>query len=154
MQERNLLKEMESRFPFFGSMSLLYGVVFTACMYQNWNGATFPVLVVLTILFGIQYVKKIGLTMKKDTWLYIAGMILLSVSSFMTTNTFLIFFNWIGIFLLFVVMMTHQFYRDTDWSFQVYFRNLLLITGTTIGSIVYPVRHAAAYLAPKSLRKK
>ena len=154
MQERNLLKEMESHFPFFGSMSLLYGVVFTACMYQNWNGATFPVLVVLTILFGIQYVKKIGLTMKRDTWLYITGMILLSVSSFMTTNTFLIFFYWIGTFLLFVVMMTHQFYQDTDWSFQVYFRNFLLIIGTTVGSIVYPVRHAAAYLAPKSLRKK
>ncbi len=152
--EKVLLSKMESQFSFFGTMSLLYGILFTACMYQNWNGATFPVLVVFTNLFGFQYVKQIGLKIQKDTWVYAAGMILLSISSFMTTNTFLIFFNWIGIFLLFVVMMIHQFYQDTDWSFQVYLRNILMIIGTTVGSIFYPIRHAAAYITPKTLSRK
>lgn len=152
--EKTLISKMETQFPFFGLMSLLYGMIFAFCMYSNFNGVTFPILIVVTILFGVRYVKKIGLTIQRYTWIYILGMILLAISSFMTTNAFIIFFNWVGIFLLFVVMMIHQFYKDLNWSFQVYFRNIIVVIGITLGSIVYPFRHAAAYIAPKSSKQK
>ena len=152
--EKTLISKMETQFPFFGLMSLLYGMIFAFCMYSNFNGVTFPILIVVTILFGVRYVKKIGLTIQRYTWIYILGMILLAISNFMTTNAFIIFFNWVGIFLLFVVMMIHQFYKDLNWSFQVYFRNIIVVLGITLGSIVYPFRHAAAYIAPKSSKQK
>ena len=152
--EKTLISKMETQFPFFGLMSLLYGMIFAFCMYSNFNGVTFPILIVVTILFGVRYVKKIGLTIQRYTWIYILGMILLAISSFMTTNAFIIFFNWVGIFLLFVVMMIHQFYKELNWSFQVYFRNIIVVIGITLGSIVYPFRHAAAYIAPKSSKQK
>ena len=95
--EKTLISKMETQFPFFGLMSLLYGMIFAFCMYSNFNGVTFPILIVVTILFGVRYVKKIGLTIQRYTWIYILGMILLAISSFMTTNAFIIFFNWVGI---------------------------------------------------------
>lgn len=154
MEERVLIGKIREHFSFFGGMSLLYGILFTFCMYGNPNGITFPVIVFLTILFSVLYVKKIGHTIQKDTWLYAAGMILLGISSFRTSSGFLVFFNLVGIFLLFLVMMIHQFYRDKEWQFQTYLKNLFLIIGTTIASIRYPFKHAVEHFIGKSTTKK
>ena len=42
--EKTLISKMETQFPFFGLMSLLYGMIFAFCMYSNFNGVTFPFL--------------------------------------------------------------------------------------------------------------
>lgn len=135
-------------------MSLLYGILFTFCMYQNPNGITFPILIFLTIMFAVQYVKKIGFPIKKDIWIYGAGMVLLGISSFLTASGFLVFFNLIGIILLFVVMMIHQFYQDKEWNFQTHFKNLFILFGTSISCIPYPFQHGAGKLTEKSTEKK
>ena len=33
--EKTLISKMETQFPFFGLMSLLYGMIFAFCMYSN-----------------------------------------------------------------------------------------------------------------------
>lgn len=154
MEERSLVSKIRENFSFFGGMSLLYGMLFTFCMYQNPNGITFPILVAITILFAVKYVKKIGLQIQKDTWIYAIGMLLLGISSFMTSNVFLIFFNLLGILLLFFIMMIHQFYRDKDWNFQTYLKNLFCVLGTTIPSIRYPFLHTFENFVGKSETKK
>lgn len=154
MEERGFIEKVRENFSFFGGMSLLYGILFTFCMYQNPNGITFPVIVLVTILFAVRYVKKIGFQIKRDTWFYAAGMMLLGISGALTANWFCIFFNWVGIFLLFFVMMVHQFYEDKEWRFQTYFKNLFLLIGASIGGIRYPFRHAFEHLVGKSETKK
>lgn len=154
MEERTLVGKLKEKFPFYGGMSLLYGILFTFCMYQNPNGITVPILVLVTIIFAVKYVKTIGLPIKKDTWIYILGMMLLGISNFMTSNWFILFFNWVGIFLLFLVMMTHQFYQDKEWQFQICFKNIFILIGTTISSISYPFKHALAYWSGDSSKKK
>lgn len=154
MEEATLVSKVGQNFAFFGGMSLLYGILFTVCMYQNPNGITFPIIVLITIVFSILYVKKIGQCIRKDMWLYAAGMMLLGISSCLTSSSFLIFFNLIGIFLLFLVMMIHQFYQDEKWRFQTYFKNLFIIIGTTIAGIRYPFKHASVHLVEKSTEKK
>lgn len=143
MEERFFVKTVREKYLYFGTMSLLYGIIFTACMYKNPNGITFPVIVAVTNIFALQFVKQIGLQIQKNTWLYIAGMMLLGISSVRTMNTFFIFFNYIGIMLLFVVMMIHQFYRDKEWNFQTYFANLFILFGTCVSSIRYPFQHTS-----------
>lgn len=154
MEERPLISKMRENFLFFSGMSFLYGILFTFCMYQNVNGITFPFIVLITIVFGVKYIKKIGFQIQKDTWLYVGGMLLLGISSSMTASGFFIFFNLIGIFLLFIAMMVHQFYRDQEWWFQTYVQNFFLLIGTTISGIRYPFQHAAKNVVGKSTDKK
>lgn len=141
MEERPLVKAVREKFSYYGVMSLLYGIIFTFCMYQNPNGITFLVIVIVTNVFAMQFVKKIGFKLQKDTWLYVAGMVLLGISSVRTMNGFIIFFNYVGIMLLFVVMMIHQFYRDKEWKFQTYVANLFSLFGRCVASIRYPFVH-------------
>lgn len=154
MEERPFISKLRENFLFFGGMSLLYGILFTCCMYANPNGITFPVMVLITISFALNYVKKIGFQIQKDTWLYIVGMILLGISSCITSNGFKILFNLVGIFLLFIVMMIHQFYKDKEWWFQTYLKNFFIVIGTTIKGIRYPFQHAAANITENSTEKK
>lgn len=154
MEERVFVSKVKENFWFFGPLSLMYGILFTLCMYENLNGITFPILVLITIIFALQYVKKVGITLREDTWVYAVGMLLLGVSSFMTANEFLIFFNIIGILLLFFLMMIHQFYRDQEWNFQTYLRNIFCLLGTTVPSIRYPFQHTFENMIGKSETKK
>ena len=153
-EENKLILKISENFNFFGPMSILYGTLCTVCLYKNPNGILFPVFVIMTILFGIAYVKKIGLQIRKGTWFYMAGMVLLGISTFLTSSGFLVFFNLAGVFLLFIVMMIHQFYRDEEWTYQTYSRNLLVAVGTTIGSIFYPFKHAMHFLTGESSDRK
>lgn len=154
MEERTFVSKVKENFTFFGTMSLLYGILFTFCMYQNPNGITFPILVFFTNGFALEYVKKIGFHVQKNTWIYSTGMLLLGISSFLTSNRFFIFFNGIGIFLLFLVMMMHQFYQDKEWNFQIYSKNIMLLIKTTITSVTCPFQHAAQHFVGNSSKKR
>lgn len=154
MEEKRFVTKVKENFRFFAGMSLLYGILTTFCIYNNPNGVTFPMLVLITIAFASCYVKKIGIPMQKDTYLYAGVMALLGISSFLTSNWFLIFFNRAGILLLFFVMMMHQFYQDREWGFQTYMKNIFLLIGATCKSMTSPFRHAVGQWSGKEGQKK
>lgn len=141
--ERPLIEKMKENYFYFGGISLIYGILFTFCLYKNFSGITVPVLVIATISVFYLFMKKIGFTIQKGSKRYMIGMILLGLANCFTTNTFFIFFDCVGIILLMTVFMIHQFYNDWSWEFLQYFKNIIVFLGTMLGEINRPFKHAA-----------
>ena len=138
MNEKPLITKMRENYRYFGGLSLIYGLIFTFCLYKNMSGITFPICVAITIIFAILFMKKIGFSLQRNSILYITGMILLGISTSFTSSFFLHFFNLLGIILLFFVFMIHQFYNDINWNFPAYLKRIFILFGTVIECIPYP----------------
>ncbi len=103
---------------FTASLSVLYGLVFTFCLYKNLHGSTFPICVGATIGFSVMLLHKIDFKLVRQSVPYMTGMILLGISTAYTSSFFFHFFNIFGIILLFCVFMIRQFYNDHTWNFR------------------------------------
>ena len=83
----------------------------------------------------------------KNSLPYLIGMGLLGISSAYTTSTFMHIFNIIGILLLFMVFMIHQFYDDNVWNFPAYVQRIFILMGTTVQSVPYPYWHGGWFFS-------
>lgn len=146
-KEKPLQQKMRENYKFFGGFSLIYGALFTFCLYKNPHGITFPLCVAVTVAIAILFLKKINFRLQKQSIPYIVGMILLGISTAYTSSFFFHFFNVIGIILLFSVFMIHQFYNDYTWNFPGYLKRIGILFGTTIESIPHLFRHGASYIS-------
>lgn len=146
-KEPPLIHKMGENYRFFGGMSIIYGLIFTFCLYDNFHGITFPICVAVTIIFAILFMRKIEFKLQKRSVPYIIGMILLGISTAYTSSSFFHFFNMLGIILLFSVFMIHQFYNDNMWNLPGYLKRILILFGTTVECLPYPVRHGARYFS-------
>ncbi len=151
--EKPLHRKIRQDYKFFGGLSVIYGLIFTFCLYKNLHGITFPICVAATIAFAILFMKRINFELQKQSVPYIVGMILLGISTAYTSSFFFHFFNTIGIILLFSVFMIHQFYNDHTWNLPGYMKRILILFGTTIESIPYPFRHGSSYLSGDKSKK-
>ncbi len=147
MKENMLIVKIRDNYKYFGGFSLVYGLIFTFCLYKNISGITFPVCVGATILFAVLFMKKIQYRIMKNSLPYLIGMGLLGLSSAYTTSSFMHIFNITGILLLFMVFMIHQFYNDTVWDFPAYFQRIFILMGTTIQSVPYPYWHGGWFFS-------
>lgn len=147
MNEKPLVIRMRENYKYFGGLSILYGLIFAFCLYKNMSGITFPVCVAATIIFAVLFMKKINYKLQKQSVPYIAGMILLGISTAFTSSFFLHFFNLLGIILLFFIFMIHQFYNDRNWNFPAYLMRIFILFGTMIECIPYPYWHGSRYLS-------
>ena len=127
-------KMRENRRWFLGT-SLIYGIIFAFCLYQNMSGITFPVLTVVLLLFSRIYLKKAGIEIKKGTVWYALGIMLLGMSACLTANGFFHFFNSAGIILLYMKGMVYQLYDEGKWEFPDYVKNFFTMAGTWILSV-------------------
>lgn len=145
--EPPLLRKMGENYKYFGGLSVIYGLIFTFCLYKNLHGITFPLCVGTTIVFSILFMKKIDFKLQKKSVPYIAGMILLGVSTAYTSSSFFHFFNMLGIILLFFVFMIHQFYNDHVWDLPGYLKRMLILFGTVVECLPCPVRYGRRYFS-------
>lgn len=147
MKENMLILKIRDNYKYFGGLSLIYGLIFTFCIYKNISGITFPICVAVTIVFAILFMRRINYTLMKKSIPYLVGMGLLGISSAYTTSSFLHFFNIVGILLLFMVFMIHQFYNDYVWNFPAYVQRIFILMGTTIQSIPYLYWHGGCFFS-------
>ena len=147
MKENVLIMKIRDNYKYFGGLSLIYGLIFTFCLYKNISGITFPVCVGVTIAFAVFFMKKINYRLMKHSVPYLAGMGLLGLSSAITTSFFVHFFNIVGILLLFMVFMIHQFYNDYLWNFPAYLKKIFILIGTTVQSVPYPYWHGGWFFS-------
>ena len=145
---------MREDYGYFGVLSLVYGIIFAFCLYKNTHGITMVLFAIMTIVFAMLYIKKIGFVLQKKSKRYFIGMILLSVATALTTTSFFITFNFIGIVLLFGVAMIHQFYDDGKWNFPAYLERVFILFGSAILRIGMPYKHGAQYLIGEKQGKK
>lgn len=134
VRENILILNMREERRWFLQRSVVYGILFTVCLYKNMSGITFPVLAAVLILFSGLFLRKSEIRIKKESVCYAAGILLLGISTFLTANGFFHFFNSVGMMLLFIMGMIHQLYDDHAWGFLDYTKNFFLLIGTWIFS--------------------
>ncbi|MDD6658351.1 MAG: DUF4173 domain-containing protein [Lachnospiraceae bacterium] len=132
--ERNTkYTEMVNHFFPFGIGCLLYGILFTISLYKGFHGITMPILAVVTGVGIIGAVKKLGITIKKQSIFYILGIVLLGISSCLTGDGYLIFFNVCGIILLIFSWLLSAFCDTSKWGFPKYLKELINAVFIPIG---------------------
>lgn len=129
------LQRMREEKMWFLIMSMIYGGLFTLCLYRNMSGVTFPVVTAVSLWFSVLFLKKAGITFQKGTLHYFAGIFLLGISTVLTDSGFFHFFNNVGIILLFMMAMAHQVYQDSEWGFSEYVKKFFIMVWTWIISV-------------------
>lgn len=146
--EPKVLPEMEflkRNYWFYGLGSLLYGIFYTLCLYHNTAGITYPFLVAGTFIACIAGLNKMKKSIQKKSLVYLVLAVLLGVSTFMTSNPILHFFNGMGILLLILLFMTKQVNQDEKWGIGRYIGHLFLKCVQVIGVCYYPISHFVDY---------
>ena len=133
--------EIEKDAPYFLGISLIYGICFAIAFYRNFIGITFPLITAATLWICGLFMKKNGIPWKKSNWLYAGASILLGISTALTANGFVIFFNTVGILLLVTVFMLRQVYDSGKWGFWQYICNILFLYLSMIPEIASPFIH-------------
>ena len=133
-------------FLFMGIGSLIYSFFYTFCLYKNSSGITYPFFVGGTCLFFFCYLKKSGTAARKFNAFLSISLMLLGISTCFTDSWMLLFFNKLGIFLLFFYMALHNLYQDKYWDFSKYLGAFLNFTCTSIAFIYRPFTDLADFL--------
>ncbi len=129
-----------------GRMALLYGVCFAIAFYRNFIGLTFPVLTGITLLICGLFLKKNQIPWKRENGWYLTACLLLGVSTALTTNGIILFFNTAGILLLVTVFMIRQVYDDKEWGLGQYICNILFLYLSMVPEVASPFICGAKYL--------
>ena len=153
-QNSGISRRGEENAPYYLGMALIYSVCFAAAFYRNYIGVTFPLITAATLAACVLFLRKKGIPWKKSNWLYAAACMLLGVSTVLTANIFVVFFNTVGILLLITVCMLRQMYDDRGWNFAHYVGNLLFLYLNMIPELAAPFIHLAHYLRKHGKREK
>ncbi len=132
------INRMRENRRWYVEMSLIFGLLFTVCLYRNLSGITFPVITAALLMFSVLFLKKNEIQIQKGSAPYFAGIMLLGISTVLTDRGFFHFFNSVGIVLLFMMLMAHQLYRDDEWGFEDYVKKFFTMAGTWIGALGEP----------------
>lgn len=152
-QSSPLLLNMKEQFAWYGKTACLFALVYTFCLFDNPAGITFPAAAAAVILFSVLWLRKAGIPLKRSLFFYFTGMMLLSISTCMTANTWIRLFNRAGILLLFCTGMLHQMYEDSRWSFSTSLKQLLFFTGTCFASLFKPFEHMLYHISKRRAKK-
>ncbi|HJD45638.1 MAG TPA: DUF4173 domain-containing protein [Candidatus Mediterraneibacter norfolkensis] len=136
----NYIEKMRKDHGWFLRMSLIFGIIFVFCIYRNMSGITLPLLTAVMICFSTVFLRRMGITLSKDTVPYGIGIMLLGISTCCTASGFLHFFNYIGIILLFCGAALHQVQDDREWGVLQYVKKFFSLAGMWIISVAEPFR--------------
>lgn len=138
-------KHMKDNFGFFGPVTFLYALFYAFCMFKNGSGITFPFFIAASLLYLYFSLSKLEITLKRGSAFYMAGMMLLAVSTFCTDDGRIIAFNKTGIFLLMMSLLLKQFYDTSNWKLGKYLGSIFMLVFASIGELGRPFADGAKY---------
>jgi len=138
-------KKLKENFGFFGPATLLYAIFYAFCMFHNGSGVTFPFFVAGSLLLFCLFLSKLEITLKSGSVFYMAGMLLLGVSTFLTDDGRIIAFNKLGIFLLMMSLLLKQYFDTGKWRLGKYFGSMIQLLILCIGEMGRPFTDMAFY---------
>ena len=115
-------------------ITILYPIIASTFIYKNINGITLPFFSLLTALYIIYYMKYSNINIKKDSFVILFFILLISISSFLTNYSPIIHFNFIVIIILFIITLIHNYVDDKNFDLL----NYIFAVKTTI---FYPIFH-------------
>jgi len=111
---------MQKNFIFFGLLSGIYACFFTFCLYKNMSGITIPFFTAGTLCYYYLCMKKLEVSKKRDAYFYEVAILLLGFATWITDDERTILMNYMGMFILIVSFMMHQFFQDKEWDIPQY----------------------------------
>jgi len=139
--------KLKANFGFFGPAAFLYAVFYAFCMYKNGSGVTFPFFVAGGLLFLRCSLSKLEITLKRGSVFYMAAIMLLAISTFLTDDGRLIFFNKLGILLLMMSLLLSQFCNTEKWKLGKFLSSICQLIVMSIGELGRPFHDGKAYRA-------
>lgn len=143
--ESEQTKNLKKNYGVLGLGSLLYACFYAFCMYRNGSGITYPFFLIGSLWFYCFCMKKLEVSLKKDSIFYMGSILLLGISTFLTADTRIIAMNKTGVLVLIISFLLHQFYQDQNWSFGRYTGYVITAVFGSLGEIYRPFADMSAY---------
>ncbi len=144
---------MEQNTIYFLIVSLIYGICFSIAFYKNYAGVTFPLIVAATVGVCVLFLRKAQIAWRRANVYYVAPVLLLGISTALTDNNFIIFFNTVGILLLLAVFMLRQFYPEANWNLGQSLCNICFFYLCMIPMVAAPFQHFGKYRRSQKSRE-
>ncbi len=141
-------------FGVLGLASFLYACFYAFCMYKNGSGITYPFFLAGSLWFYCFCMKKLGISLKKDSIFYMVSILLLGLSTFCTADFKIIAMNKTGIWVLTISFLLHQFYMDKNWTFGRYAGYVIATVFGSVGEIARPFLDFAGYRKTRGKKGK
>lgn len=149
---RSRMSAIGSDFEFYGFFSILFGLVYTLFLYNNFYGITYPFFVILLDGFAVFVMRHKGIEIKKGTKLLIGASLLVSLSGFFTASAIIFAFNRWAIVLLSSILVLHQVYDDNKWNIGKYVGSIMSYLLSSCCCIGYVFSHLYYYF--KNVKSK
>lgn len=94
-----------------------------------------------------------SLQLKAGSVFYIGIMLLLGISTFLTDNAYIIFFNYAGFFLILTAFLLHNFYDDSKWDFAKSIAETAAAVLGAVGCMFTPFSDGSAFYMQKERKK-
>ena len=121
----------EERASIYGKLSLaslLYAILFGFILRTHLAGVGMTILALTTVVYCVYCMKLFARKVKAGTFVYMAYLLLLGLSTSMTGNTTIQLLNGFLFFILLVNMQLHIYHDDRQWTlaknFLMFFRSL------------------------------
>ena len=139
------LEKFTDELPFFVKAIFLYALAYAICRYHNKNGFTTPIIAVGSLFFFKIMLQKIGITIKKVTYLYLVIAIALGFNCFVSDDYFIVNTNfWIAL-LLFTAFLLHNAYDCSKWGLGAHISAFLESTFGLLGHMFMMFNDRATY---------
>lgn len=163
------MENKQKRFQLLWRGSILYALFYTACLYHNASGITYPFFAGGTLLFWHYFTKKCAGTDSENsdadrqpnkTQLHKAflmtGIVTAGLLNCTTDSGVLIFFNKLLMFVLMSVLVLQSWYELTTWSITAYLKNCAAMLCGAVGNMFAPAGDLQACwkLRPAKQEKK
>lgn len=166
-KEKQINPVLRKHTVLFLAAALLYGICFAFSFYKNFMGAAYLLAVAATMAVGILFLQKSGSLQKEQLSgeqenqrkgffygnraliCYGVPIFLLGISTVLTASYFMVFFNTVGILLLFAVFMLRQVYPGAAWNPGQFLCNIILLPFQMIPQVAAPFQNLAAYIQDK-----
>lgn len=138
-------ENLQKHFGVLGPGCLLYACFYALCMYKAGRGINEPFFLVGSLWFYCFCLKKLEISLKKDSILYMGGILLLGISTFLTADARIVGMNRAGILILTISFLLHQFFDDRNWTFGRYAAYVIGSVFGCISEISAPLRDLSVY---------
>lgn len=141
--------ETAAHAAWFGKLagpSLVYAVFYVLFTYDNEFGVGILAWIISTAAYVIYLFRAEEIQLKKSGFFYLAVMGLLGISTVLTTNSWLVFCNRIGFYLLLIYFLLIQTSDTAGWSIWEALRGICFSLIGAIGKIPAPFTEGYSWL--------
>lgn len=127
------------------NISLIYSLISSFLIYKNPNGITLPIFTILSISYILFYFKNSNVYIKKDSYIIMFFILIISISSVLTNYNLMVFFNMMMIIFLFLILIIHNIINDEEFKILNFISSLIKTAIIPIFEITDVIKYEIPY---------